>query len=85
MSKPLSLNLCVCALLCCPVSIYMYSWLINEKSSRISIVTCHEVHKAIDPQSDVDIDELECILANLIQKVRNALAMYICAPLVASP
>lgn len=47
------------------------SALLQKPETRISLVTCHEVLKGIDPDSDMDMDELECILMNLIGKVRT--------------
>lgn len=47
------------------------SWLLQGKESRLSVELVFKLHQAVDPASDVDIDEVECILANLIYKVTN--------------
>lgn len=50
------------------------SWLLKGKESRLSVELVFRLHQAMDQRSDVDIDEIECILANLIYKVRACLA-----------
>lgn len=44
------------------------SWVLKGKESRLSIDLVFQLHQAIDPAADVDIDEIECLLANLIFK-----------------
>lgn len=48
-----------------------HSWLLQGKESRLSVELVFKLHQAVDPASDVDIDEVECILANLIYKVKS--------------
>ncbi len=43
-------------------------WVLQGKESRLSIELVFRLHQAVDPGSDVDLDEVECILANLIVK-----------------
>ena len=42
--------------------------MLKGKESRLSIELVFQLHQAMDPASDVDIDEIECLLANLIYK-----------------
>lgn len=44
------------------------SWVLKGKESRLSIELIMRLHQGLDPASDVDIDEIECLLANLIYK-----------------
>jgi hypothetical protein len=44
------------------------SWVLKGKESRLSIELVFQLHQGVDPASDVDIDEIECLLANLIYK-----------------
>lgn len=50
----------------------MLSWCshVMKPETRVSLVLLHDVFVAMDPTSDVDLDEVECILINLIAKVR---------------
>jgi len=49
------------------------SWLLQGRESRLSVELVFRLHQAVDPASDVDIDEVECMLANLIYRVRACL------------
>ena len=54
------------------------SWVLKGKESRLSIELVFHLHQGVDPASDVDIDEIECLLANSIYKgnIRGYIAHY---------
>lgn len=45
-------------------------YLLKNSSPRLDIKTCFRLLQTLQPDTDIDLDEVECILANLIYRVR---------------
>jgi hypothetical protein len=50
-----------------------YRWLLKGKANKISLSLATEVIKRLDPAGDMQVDEMECIVANLIFQVSQPL------------